>query len=169
MQQIAERLEIGLLARRRELDVKRNSGQGADPHVIRVGAAAAPHAGLGFGRRAILAGDGAHREAMLKPRARDAAGHEQLLEHPFLADGAALKLRGQHGFSGHAAVFEDARPHEFPGDLAGLGLLRHQGLPGLMAEQKFLLVPGLARHRRAQLLIEPVALSRDLADARVRY
>jgi hypothetical protein len=96
---------------------------------------------------AILAGDGAHGEALLQARGGDAANDEELLQHPFVADSAALQLRRKDGFSGHAASFEHAGPYEFPGDLAGLRLLRHYWLPGLMAEQKFFLVPGLARHR----------------------
>jgi Toprim domain len=61
MQQIAERLQMGLLPGPGELDVKRNPCEAADSQVIGVGAVPAPDAHLGFRRRAILAGDGAHR------------------------------------------------------------------------------------------------------------
>jgi hypothetical protein len=52
-----ERLKIGLVACRRELDVERNTSQRADAHVVRVAASTAPHADLGLRRRAILADD----------------------------------------------------------------------------------------------------------------
>ena len=101
---------------------------------------------------------------MLKAPARHAAGNEKLFQHSFLRDSAALKLRGQNGFSCHATSFEYTWPHVLLRSLALFGLLRHHRLAGLMTEHKFLLVPRRSRYRRAQLLIEPVALSRELAD-----
>jgi hypothetical protein len=92
MQQIAKRLEIGLLARGREFEMKRNSCQGTHAQVIRMGAAATPHARLRFHGRAIFASRRPHRHALKKTRAGHAARHEQLLQHSSFNDRAPLEL-----------------------------------------------------------------------------
>src|SRR5215510_8885237 len=101
---------------------------------------------------------------MLKAGAGQAAGHEKLPQHPFVIDDAALKLRGYDRFPGHTAPFKHPQPNELSRDLTLLGFRGQHGLSRLVTEEKFYLVPCFARDSRAQLLIEPVALSRDFTD-----
>jgi hypothetical protein len=75
----------------RELNLKRNSCQGANAQVIRMAAAAAPHARLRFHRCAIFSSHGPHRHALEKTRAGHAACHEQLPQYP------SARSRAPHG------------------------------------------------------------------------